>query len=436
MGAPARRRTLARGRSVDTVAHPHSRPRRLLSTVSTLLATIVATATLTAAGTTSATAVVPEPPRPAFYETPATLPAANGSLIRSEHMTFLLDPLDATSLVRDASRILYKTTNRAGKAIAASGTVLVPNAPWIGVGSRPVIGYAPGTQGMADRCAPSRLFSEGIEYEGIGIEGLLLRGYAVAMPDYEGLGTVGVHTYMDRVSQGRATLDAVRAAQRLSGTGLSSTSPVGLMGYSQGGGAAASAVELAPTYAPDLRIKGAVVGAVPADLEKVAANLDGGLYSSFAFFALRGLAASYDKDLTPYLNATGRATSDSVETECVFNLLDNAFVKSSSLSYNGQPMSTLMSVEPWKSIVAAQRIGTIKPTFPVLVTHSHLDDVIPFSVGKTMAKSWCSKGANVYFSANIAPLHVGGIVPQTAEALPFFEARFLGLPQISNCWLL
>ena len=34
---------------------------------------------------------------------------------------------------------------------------------------RPVIGYAPGTQGMADRCAPSRLFSELIEYEAMDL---------------------------------------------------------------------------------------------------------------------------------------------------------------------------------------------------------------------------------------------------------------------------
>ena len=390
MAATSRRRTHARGRSARAIA--------------SLFTILTATLVTGALAPTTAHAAVAEPPRPAFYETPASLPSANGALIRSEPMTFLLDPLDVTSLVRNAKRVLYKSTNRAGRAIAVSGTVLVPNAPWIGVGSRPVIGYAPGTQGMADRCAPSRQFSEGIEYEGIGIEGLLLRGYAVAMPDYEGLGTVGVHTYMDRVSQGRATLDVVRAAQRLSGTGLSSTSPVGLMGYSQGGGAAASAVELASTYAPELRLKGAVVGAVPADLTKVATNLDGGLYSSFAFFALRGLAASYDVDLSPYLNATGRATSDRVETECVFDLLNNAFVKSSTLSYNGQPMSTLMAAEPFKSIVAAQRIGTIKPRVPVLVTHSALDDVIPYSVGKQMAKSWCGKGANVFFSTNVAPL--------------------------------
>lgn len=420
--ATSRRRTHARGRTASAIA--------------SLFTLLTATLAASAIGTTPAGAVVPEPPRPAFYEAPATLPSANGAVIRSEKMSFLLDPLDATSLVRNAQRVLYRTTNRTGEPIAVSGTVLVPNAPWIGVGSRPVIGYAPGTQGMADRCAPSRLFSEGIEYEGIGIEGLLLRGYAVAMPDYEGLGTAGVHTYMDRVSQGRATLDVVRAAQRLSGTGLSSSSPVGIMGYSQGGGAAASAAELASSYAPELKVKGAVVGAVPADLAKVATTLDGGLYSAFAFFALRGLSASYDLDLSPYLNAKGRATSDQVEQECVFDLLNHAFVRSSMLSANGQPMSALMAQEPFRSIVESQRIGTIKPAFPVLVTHSTLDDVIPFAVGKQMARSWCGKGANVRFSANVAPLHVGGIVPQTVEALPFFEARFAGLPQLSNCWVL
>ncbi|MDT0185236.1 lipase family protein [Microbacterium sp. ARD31] len=410
-----------------------SRRRSTAALLAVLASLAVSVASLSA---TPASAVVAEPPRPAFYEAPATLPGTNGAVIRSEKVDFLLDPLDATSLVRNANRVLYRTTNRTGRAIAASGTVLVPKAPWVGVGSRPVIGYAPGTQGMADRCAPSRLFSEGIEYEGIGIEGLLQRGYAVAMPDYEGLGTAGVHTYMDRVAQGRATLDAVRAAQRLEGTGLSAASPVGLMGYSQGGGAAASAVELAPTYAPELRLRGAVVGAVPADLARVATNLDGGLFSAFAFFALRGLAASYDLDLSPYLNTAGRAAMDGVEQDCVFDLLDHAFTRSQDLSADGRPMSELMEQEPFASIIEAQRIGTVKPTVPVLVTHSALDDTIPYGVGRAMARSWCGKGANVHFSTNLAPAHVGGMVPHVAQALPFFEARFAGLPQVSNCWLL
>lgn len=393
---------------------------------------MVASAIVLVAAPTQAAVV--EPPRPAFYEAPATLPAANGTVIRTEQMSFLLDPLNATSLVTNAKRVLYKTTNRAGRAIAVSGVVLVPKTAWFGLGSRPVIGFAAGTQGMGDRCAPSRQYSEGFEYEGIAIQGLLSRGYAVAVTDYEGLGTAGIHTYMDRVSQGRAVLDVIRAAQRIAGTGLSTSSPVGIQGYSQGGGAAASAAELAATYAPELRVKGVAVGAVPADLARVATTLDGSLYSSFAFFALRGISASYGVDLTPYLNARGVETMTRVEQECVFDLFGNAFVKSSTLSYNGRPMSELIALPQFSAMIADQRIGNTRPAMPVFVGHSAFDDVIPYSVGKTMARSWCSRGANVRFSTTVIPTHVGGYVPFGVEAALFFEGRFAGLPQLSNCW--
>lgn len=381
-----------------------------------------------------AQADVDEPPRPAFYEAPATLPANNGDVIRSEQQPFLLDPANASSLVTDSHRVLYRSTNRTGKAIAVSGVVMVPKTPWVGPGKRPIIGYAAGTQGMADRCAPSRQYAEGFEYEGIGIAKLLARGYAVAMTDYEGLGTEGVHTYMDRVSQGHAVLDAVRAAQRLGINGITGANPVGLEGYSQGGGAAAAALELAPTYAADIKLKGAIVGAVPAELGAVADNLDGSLWSAFAFFALRGLAESYGVDFDPYLNAEGQQAMQDVEQDCVFDLFDSAFKKSEDLSVDGKPLSELMKREPFKTVIAQQRIGTIKPTVPVLVDHSLLDDTIPYAVGKDLAKSWCRKGANVRLESNLAPLHVGGMLPHWAQDSLFWEARFNGLPQLSNCW--
>ena len=87
-------------------------------------------------------------------------------------------------------------------------------------------------------------------------------------------------------------------------------------------------------------------------------------------------------------------------------------------------------------MIEAQRIGRTKPNFPVLVDHSALDDTIPYAVGKQLAKDWCSKGANVRFSTNLKPLHVGGMLAHTTDAFGFFEARFAGLPQLSNCWTL
>ncbi len=157
-------------------------------------------------------ALVAEEELPAFYRAPATLPPANGDLIRSEPMRFTLDPAGGARIALTTTRVLYRSTDRTGDPHAVSGTVLVPKTPWIGPGRRPVIGYAAGTQGIGDTCAPSRQLSEGFEYESLFMAGMLARGWAVAMTDYEGLGTAGMHTYMDRESQGRAVLDALRAA--------------------------------------------------------------------------------------------------------------------------------------------------------------------------------------------------------------------------------
>ncbi|UUU44488.1 lipase family protein [Streptomyces sp. NBC_00162] len=55
------------------------------------------------------------------------------------------------------------------------------------------------------------------------IQQLTLRGWAVVVTDYEGLGTPGVHTYTVGPSAGHAMLDAARAATRLPETGLSPT---------------------------------------------------------------------------------------------------------------------------------------------------------------------------------------------------------------------
>jgi pimeloyl-ACP methyl ester carboxylesterase len=377
-----------------------------------------------------------EPGRPAFYEAPATLPAADGDLVRHEPMSYLLDPAGVAGLHHRATRVLYRSTDRTGSPVAVSGTVLVPRAPWAGPGERPVIGYAVGTQGVGDACAPSRQFSEGFEYEGLFMAGLLARGYALAVTDYEGLGTAGMHTYMDRESQGHAVLDVVRAAQRLPGSGLSGRSPVGLYGYSQGGGAAASAAELAPAYAPELRIRGAVVGAVPADLGVLPENLDGGLWAEFLWFAISGLSASYDLDLTPYVNDRGRAFLAEISDDCVFDLFNAAFSRSTDFTVDGSSLDELAQEEPFRSILADQRIGLGRPAVPVLVTHSVLDDTIPYRVGRQLARDWCDRGATVRLSSNATPLHLGGMLNNATEVYGFLEARFAGLPAASSCWRL
>ena len=372
-----------------------------------------------------------------FYDPPATVSATPGTVLKAESMAFYLDPLRTLRSTARATRVMYATQDRAGSPIAVTGTVLVPPVPWIGPGQRPVIGYAAGTQGMGDQCAPSRQLAAGSEYEGAFISGLLTRGYAVAMTDYQGLGTPGTHTSMVREAQAHAVLAMVRAAQRLPGTGLPTAGPVMLAGYSQGGGASAAAVELAPTYAPELRLRGAVAGAVPAELGAVAAHLDGSLYSAFALYAVAGQSAAYGLDLDGFLNARGTSVVAAVKGECVGESIAlHAFTRSSDLTRDGRTLTELAASEPFRSIIADQRIGRLEPKVPVLVTHSVLDDVIPYAVGRGLARDWCARGADVAFSSNITPTHVGGAVPSFAKEYAFLEARVAGLPQVSDCWWL
>lgn len=376
-------------------------------------------------------------PRPPFYEPPPTLPARNGDIVRSEPSSFFLDPLKAIKADAAVHRIMYRSTNRAGQATAVTGTVLVPRGPWIGLGQRPIVGYAVGTQGLGDQCAPSRQLAAGSEYEGIFISGLLARGYAVVVTDYVGLGTPGLHTYMARVDQGNAVLDSVRAAQRLPGTGLPSAGPVALVGYSQGGGAAASAAELQPTYAPELKVKGVVAGAPPADLDLVADKIDGTLYAPFLAYAVLGVSSSYGIDPAPLLNDRGKAVMADVQNQCLFeSLAEYPFTQTSTLTLDGRRLGQTLADPPFNTIVDQQRLGTIRPNVPVLITHSRLDDVIPYESGRNLAERWCAKGANVRLSSSITPTHIGAAVGSYPEQFLFLEARFAGIPQLSNCWTL
>ena len=190
----------------------------------------------------------PFPGDESFYTPPSPLPAGQpGDIIRSRPSRFTLDLATKAPVAGvTAKQVLYRSTDACGEPMAVSGTVLVPTAPWSGPGQPPArVLRRRHPRASATIARPPYTLSQGADYEGFIIKSLLDQGWAVAVSDYQGLGTPGLHTYMVGPAQGHAVLDMARAAQRLPGTGLSPSTPVGLMGYSQGGGAAGWAAELA-----------------------------------------------------------------------------------------------------------------------------------------------------------------------------------------------
>ncbi|MDN5760664.1 MAG: lipase family protein, partial [Tomitella sp.] len=185
-----------------------------------------------------------------FYVPPAELPQEPGRIIRSapSHLAWSL-PGDSGPYPADATRIMYSSQDTHDRPDAVTGTYFRSTAPWTGAGERPLVVIAPGTQGQGDACAPSRTVNSLVvaspqagpmlAYEMIPASIWLAKGANVVMTDYEGLGTPGIHTYVNRKSEAHAVIDAARAAGDLAGSGVGAATPVGIYGYSQGGGAAA-----------------------------------------------------------------------------------------------------------------------------------------------------------------------------------------------------
>ncbi|WP_460444177.1 lipase family protein [Amycolatopsis cihanbeyliensis] len=373
----------------------------------------------------------------AFYTPPSPLPAGqDGDVIKSQP-SFILGS--------KATRIMYLSRDSKGEAIPVTGTVMVPDRAWTGGGPRPIVAYAPFTAGLGDKCAPSKTMAGEGEgdasslFQSGFVNALLEKGIAVAQTDYEGLGTPGDHTYVMRGAQAHAVLDVIRAAQRLPDTGLPADGPVGITGYSQGGGGSAAAVELAPSYAPELDIRGAYVGAAPADLAVLAKSLDGSYAVAFLGFALVGLNTAYPETeiLTKLANEKGKELYNTARDICTMEaLLRYPFSRTRDFTRDGRPVSAYLDEEPFRSIMAEVKIGNRKPEAPVLVEHASNDDIVPYGQGRQMAEDWCGKGATVQFEdlpATPAFAHVGALPAAMDNSANWLADRLSGKPATDNC---
>ncbi len=369
-----------------------------------------------------------------FYTPPAQFSASPGSIIRSEPSPLLLQiPGIKNQWPGTATRIMYTSRYQDGTPAAVTGTVVEPTAPWRGKGPRPTVVLGPGTIGQGDQCAGSKLMSLpvaidpskpslALNYTALELNLLLINGVRVAITDYIGMGTPGIHTYVNRVESGQAMLDAARAALKVEKA--PANAPVGFSGYSQGGGASASAAELASSYAPELNVKASYAGAPPADLSKVIDQIDGTFIVGGIGYAINGLEARYpelktvvDKETTP----RGRQVLKQLSTQCIADTgLSFGFQRTNSWTRDGKSLSSVINRYPnVKKIVDEQRIGRLKPNAPVLLEGGINDDVIPYGQVATLDRDWRAQGADVRMITNTIPPIFPGLVVNHALPMVF-----------------
>jgi hypothetical protein len=354
-----------------------------------------------------------------FYEPPAPLPEGSpGDLIRAEPVDAYLAP--GMRLRARAWRILYRSTGATGDPTAVSGTVLLPHGRAGAV--RPLIGYAIGTHGIGDAAAPSRLLPRGLEWEAGLMALALARGWAVAITDYQGLGTPGDHTYMVGRALGPNVLDAMRAARLLSPLELPVDGPAAIIGYSEGGAAAAWAAQLQPVYAPEVRLAGVVAGAAAANVEIAGPSLDGSFFSFFIAYGGIGYAAAYPElDLDSYLTPMARKGIGALRESSILQamLWGPRHTRAADLT---EP--NVLEMPSWRRRLRENRLGTMAPSAPVLLHHARRDQIVAFSQSVGLRDNWLGLGADVRLYVTRGGVdHISGAVAGTPVALDWLARR-------------
>jgi pimeloyl-ACP methyl ester carboxylesterase len=335
----------------------------------------------------------PGPAGLAFYVPPSPLVAgAAGEVIWSRPMT------GAAALPGAVENllVLYHSSTLAGRDIAVSGTIAIPPGQPPADGW-PVLSWTHGTTGAADICAPSRdapghpshIYNQLADAT---LNQWVKHGYVVLKTDYEGLGTPGSHPFLVGASEARSTVDILLAARQLfPAIGRSWA----VMGHSQGGHAALFTASLAPAWAPDLDLIGAVALAPAGGVHDVIAGLRPARTPApspgFLALVLIGAAAA---DHTVRL--------DQLLTQAALRLLAHAeIVGIDDLLVPGSPASLAPTemfrpdadLGPLLKVLAANDPAMLRPRTPVLIVQGHDDPIVALRSTDHIARSLHASGA-------------------------------------------
>lgn len=118
---------------------------------------------------------------------------------------YIIDHLDECQKIEILS---YQMPYISGIMQDTTALVFYPKTPKPKDGWR-VIVWMHGTVGVSDRCAPSK--NPLNKHFKLTAQSILAKGYVIIAPDYEGLGSPGIHPYLNLKSEALSAIYAINS---------------------------------------------------------------------------------------------------------------------------------------------------------------------------------------------------------------------------------
>ncbi|WP_347019722.1 alpha/beta hydrolase family protein [Acinetobacter calcoaceticus] len=372
---------------------------------------------------------------------------------------------DSLSGASSIKVMTYNMVNVQGKTAEATALVMFPKIAQPKDGYRVVV-WEHGTVGVGDSCAPSNN-TINPRFK-ILADTLLAAGYVIVAPDYEGLGTKGIHPYLNLASEAKSALAAVKAAKDHYGTQLNGDWMS--VGQSQGGQASIGTAEYANT---DITYKGAVAGAPASSLgtiildvapnalalieqQEIAGNvaldkrvsvdsyatllayaaLTGvGIKAYEPRFEYRDLFQTRTKSLAEFAEgSTGEnglcldsadpslSLINKFKEDIIRFMTDNPDKK--VMDYPGLDANNFKSNETVQKFLLASQPGTKRLDKPVYIAQGKLDTNVPYPITQMMVAGLVTLGSpNIKLDLVENATHTQAIVCKNADIYQFIQTN-------------
>lgn len=344
----------------------------------------------------------------------------------------------------DIYRLTVQSSNEVGEPIKLQADLFIPVVET--ETTFPVLGYAPGTTGLGDGCAPSQEYTLGrqwgsyrthmVSYAGQGFIGVLPDGMSYQDPERP-------HEYFIAELEAHSLLDSARAAYRFFSELPTEVSArpqdaLFLAGYSNGGHTAFAAKDFAADYAPDLPLRGVISHGATTSVE--ALMRESPIFTPYLIYAYRhffGAAVIGPEDV--FVDTWLPSFDDDALTKCV----DEIFVY-----YTNDPQG--MYRPAFRTALFNGQVGDQYPLFqavldanyagtfggfdiPVAFFQGTADYVVTPESQQRFATILCEQGQPVTYVTLPAVQHVNTRQVSFKATMAWMQGLTQGQTPQSNC---